>query len=183
MKQPKGFAAEGAEDLVCKLKKSIYGLKQSSRCWNSTLYKHLKEMGFEQSTSDPCIYMDTGGDVFCIVVYVDDMVLAGRSDQRIKQVSLTSKISENCTIFFWTRRREGLHLDWSANLHQWPSEEIWNGQLQTSCNSSWCQLEACESYWRRATCQSATMSVCYWKPHVFVCLYQTWYFFRCWQPS
>ena len=76
MKQPEGFIDEDA-NLVCKLKKSIYGLKQSSRCWNATLDFHLKEMGFTQSTSDPCMYMDSGGDGFCIGVYVDNMVLAG----------------------------------------------------------------------------------------------------------
>ena len=37
MKQPEGFVVQGQEHLVCKLKKSIYGLKQSPRCWNSTL--------------------------------------------------------------------------------------------------------------------------------------------------
>ena len=34
MKQPEGFATKGKEHLVCTLKKSIYGLKQSPRCWN-----------------------------------------------------------------------------------------------------------------------------------------------------
>ena len=34
MKQPEGFVADGQEHLVCKLRKSIYGLKQSPRCWN-----------------------------------------------------------------------------------------------------------------------------------------------------
>ena len=56
MQQPKGFVHEGEEHLVCKLKKSIYGLKQSPRCWNTALDKQLKEMGFVQSPSDPCIY-------------------------------------------------------------------------------------------------------------------------------
>ena len=48
MKQPEGFVVPGKEHLVCKLKKSIYGLKQSPRCWNSTLHNHLKRMGFIQ---------------------------------------------------------------------------------------------------------------------------------------
>ena len=38
MRQPEGFVEEGQEHLVCRLKKSIYGLKQSSRCWNATLH-------------------------------------------------------------------------------------------------------------------------------------------------
>ena len=55
MAQPEGFVSAGAEHLVCKLKKSIYGLKQSPRCWNTALDKHLKSIGFAQSNCDPCI--------------------------------------------------------------------------------------------------------------------------------
>ena len=54
MKQPEGFVAKGQEHLVCKLNRSIYGLKQSPRCWNSALDNHLNKMGFKQTTSDPC---------------------------------------------------------------------------------------------------------------------------------
>ena len=45
MKQPEGIIAEGKENLVCKLNKSIYGLKQSPKCWNTTLDTQLKKMG------------------------------------------------------------------------------------------------------------------------------------------
>ena len=44
---------KGKEQLVCKLKRSIYGLKQSSRCWNEALDKHMKKTGFKQSKNDP----------------------------------------------------------------------------------------------------------------------------------
>ena len=46
LRQPKGFVKNEEKNLVCKLKKSLYGLKQSSRCWNVTLDAHLKSMGF-----------------------------------------------------------------------------------------------------------------------------------------
>jgi len=46
MKQPQGFIEEDCENLVCKLKRSIYGLKQSPRCWNSALDDHLRKIGF-----------------------------------------------------------------------------------------------------------------------------------------
>ena len=94
MKQPEGYEVQGKEQLVCRLKKSIYGLKQSPRCWNIALDSHLKEMGFSQSQNDPCIYRkDTDGEVFYVGVYVDDIILAGKSVSQLKQVKadLSSK--------------------------------------------------------------------------------------------
>ena len=86
MKQPEGYEEKAKEDLVCKLKRSIYGLKQSPRCWNHTLDSQLKKMGFAQSNSDPCLYISITGEPFIIAVYVDDILLAGRSIQRINEV-------------------------------------------------------------------------------------------------
>ena len=86
MKQPEAFIMKGQEGLVCKLKRSIYGLKQSPRCWNSVLDEHLKSIGFVQTKSDPCIYIAEEGDPFMIAIYVDDILLAGQSDRRMAQV-------------------------------------------------------------------------------------------------
>ena len=86
MKQPVGYEKEAEEHLVCRLRKSIYGLKQSSRCWNMALDSHLQKMGFSQSKSDPCIYVSGGDDTFYIGVYVDDMVLAGKDRAKMKRV-------------------------------------------------------------------------------------------------
>ena len=86
MEQPEGFVVKNKEDLVCKLKRSIYGLKQSPRCWNSTLNCHLKEMGFVQLTADPCLYTSSKKKMFHIAVYVDDIVLACKSIERIAEV-------------------------------------------------------------------------------------------------
>ena len=86
MKQLDGFAVKGNEHLVCKLKKSIYGLKQSSRCWNEALNKHLKKMGFKQSSYDPCIYMlNSGGQIVIIAVYINDIIIAGKTEEIIQQ--------------------------------------------------------------------------------------------------
>lgn len=57
MEQPEGFVKEGKEGLVCRLKRSIYGLKQSPRCWNHALDRRLKEIGFTQASGDPCLYV------------------------------------------------------------------------------------------------------------------------------
>jgi hypothetical protein len=87
MYQPQEFVAKGQENLVCKLKRSLYGLKQSPRCWNSTLDEFLKQLGFVQSTSDPCIYVASDGELM-VGVYVDDIVIGGKSEKKIKDFKL-----------------------------------------------------------------------------------------------
>ena len=86
MKQPEGFVEKGNEAKVCKLKKSIYGLKQSPRCWNYTIDAHLKNMRFAQTMSDPCIYVSKEGETFIIASYVDDILLATETVRRMKEV-------------------------------------------------------------------------------------------------
>ena len=86
MKQPEGYVKKGQERLVCKLKRTIYGLKQSPCCWNSIFDSQLKKMGFIQTNSDPCLYVASEGEPFIIVVYVDDILLTGKSDRRITKV-------------------------------------------------------------------------------------------------
>ena len=86
MKQPEGFIVKGQEDLVCRLKRSIYGLKQSGRCWNNTLDEELKKMGFVQSAGDPCIYIASEGEVCIVAVYVDDIIIGAKTDDRILQI-------------------------------------------------------------------------------------------------
>ena len=93
MKQPKGFVAQGQENLVCRLKKSVYGFKQFPRCWNQALDAQLKAMGFKQSSSDPCIYISTTDSLLILAVYVDDIVLAGKSEQTIANVK--TKLEEH----------------------------------------------------------------------------------------
>jgi len=88
MKQPEGFVVEGKENLVCKLKQSLYGLKQSPKCWNSTLDTHLKGMGYVQSNNDPCIYTSTEGELSIIGVYVDDFVITGESSEKIEEIKV-----------------------------------------------------------------------------------------------
>ena len=85
MKQPEGFVVKGQEHLVCKLKKSIYGLRQSPRCWNMALHDHLCNIGFKQSASDPCIYT-VEGETVILAEYVDDIILATKDERKLVQV-------------------------------------------------------------------------------------------------
>lgn len=65
MKQPEGFEVESktGEELVCKLNKSLYGLKQSGRNWNKMLNDFLIENDFVQNSTDHCVYSKQTGNV------------------------------------------------------------------------------------------------------------------------
>ena len=77
MDQPKGFALKGKENLVCKLKRSIYGLKQASRQWYIKFHNTIISFGFKENTVDKCIYLKVSGSKFIILIlYVDDILLA-----------------------------------------------------------------------------------------------------------
>ena len=78
MEQPEMFVDN--KNKVCRLRRPIYGLKQSGRAWQHKLSQKLKQIGLDESKVEPCVY--TGKiDNFnvIIVVYVDDLLLATKS--------------------------------------------------------------------------------------------------------
>jgi len=76
--QPPGFESVGQENLVCKLQKSIYGLKQASRSWNIRFDQAIQEYGFDQNMDEPCVYKRSDGTtVVYLILYVDDILLIG----------------------------------------------------------------------------------------------------------
>lgn len=77
MEVPEGIYSEN--NYVCKLNKSLYGLKQAARCWFEVFERSLIEEGFQNSSVDRCIYILNNGDIsknIYVVLYVDDLVIA-----------------------------------------------------------------------------------------------------------
>ena len=64
--------------MVCKLKRSIYGLKQASRSWNIRFDQVIKSFGFKQNLDEPRVYKRHQNKVVMfLVLYVDDIILIG----------------------------------------------------------------------------------------------------------
>ena len=86
MVPPAGYNKAGHNE-VCKLKKSIYGLKQASRQWNKELSKFLRSLGFIQSKQDYSLFTRSlSGEFVAVLVYVDDMLVTGTNMQQINDV-------------------------------------------------------------------------------------------------
>ena len=76
MMQPEGFVAKGQQQKVCKLLRSIYGLKQASRSWNLRFDETIKMYGFEQNVDEPCVYKYIKEKkVVFLVLYVDVLLI------------------------------------------------------------------------------------------------------------
>jgi hypothetical protein len=87
MKQPEGFMVKGKKELVCRLKKSLYGLKQSPRMWYQKFDTYIRGLGFTRSKEDHCVYFKLIGDrVIYLVLYVDDMLLIGNDKEIIQDL-------------------------------------------------------------------------------------------------
>ena len=77
MDQPEGFVVPRKENLVCRLKKSLYGLKQSLRQWYKRFDSFMLSHGFKRSDYDSCVYLKTvNASAIYLLLYVDDMLIA-----------------------------------------------------------------------------------------------------------
>ncbi|KAJ9689309.1 hypothetical protein PVL29_014807 [Vitis rotundifolia] len=79
MEQPPGFVAQGESGLVCRLRRSLYGLKQSPQAWFSRFSSVVQEFGMFHSTADHSVFYhhNSSGQCIYLVVYVDDIVITG----------------------------------------------------------------------------------------------------------
>jgi hypothetical protein len=90
MEPPEGFPNK--DNHVCRLQKSLYGLKQSPRCWNSKFTEFMKRNNFKQGDSDPCLFIKGVNKHMVIVgLYVDDLVITGSDTQIRSTKELLSK--------------------------------------------------------------------------------------------
>lgn len=78
MEQPPGFVAQGECGKVCRLRKSLYGLKQSPRAWFGRFSEAVLEYGMKKSNCDHTVFYKKSDDgILLLVVYVDDIVITG----------------------------------------------------------------------------------------------------------
>lgn len=87
MRQPSGFKDDTHHDYVCKLQRSIYGLKRSPRAWFLCLRDFLISLKFVESITDHFLFIFTDKEVTAyFLIYVDDMILTASSDSFITKV-------------------------------------------------------------------------------------------------
>jgi hypothetical protein len=87
MEIPPGFHTHETNGKVCKLRKSLYGLKQSPRAWFGRFRMEICSWGYLQSNADHTLfYKHVKGKIAILVVYVDDIVITGNAEEEIHQL-------------------------------------------------------------------------------------------------
>jgi hypothetical protein len=91
MEQPPGYV-QNHSSLVCHLKKSPYGLKQSPRAWYAKMDSFLIATGFSRCHSDPNVYTKkVGSHLIILFLYVDDLILIGSDSKLLNHVKTSLK--------------------------------------------------------------------------------------------
>ncbi|KAK9941249.1 hypothetical protein M0R45_017863 [Rubus argutus] len=84
MKLPPGHPQSQEPNMVCKLHKAIYGLKQSPRAWYAKLSYVLEEVGFHRSNVDSSLFVRIGStSKLVVLIYVDDLIVTGDNVEEI----------------------------------------------------------------------------------------------------
>ncbi len=81
MEQPPCYVDQTHPNLVCRLKKVLYGLKQTPRAWSDKIGEYFVTSGFQTSNAEFSLYVkNTYHGIIVIVIYVDDLIIRGDSD-------------------------------------------------------------------------------------------------------
>ena len=85
MEKPPRFVAQGESELVCRLRRSLYGLKQSPRAWFGQFSSVVQKFGMTWSTTDQSVFYHHTSSMQCIylIVYVDDIVITSNDQDGI----------------------------------------------------------------------------------------------------
>ena len=108
MHQPGGYVVQGKEHLVCPLKKSLYGLNQAPRCWNTAFQQYMALNRVQQIH----VYISNMVTVTIVAVYVDDLIIISKTAEEMRT------IKKNLSARFKMKDMGRLHNCLEVNIEQ-----------------------------------------------------------------
>lgn len=100
MTKPEGYVVPGEENKMWKLNKAIYCLKQAVRAWHIKIGKSLRKLNFVESIADSSVLARrVGEDTSYVIIYGDDLLIAGKDTQIKKIIRRLRKPNMNWKIY------------------------------------------------------------------------------------
>ena len=101
MEQLEGFKVKGKENMVCKLKKSLYELKEAPRQWYKKFDSFMMSQEYKRTFADPCVYVRIFHDdkFIILLLYVDDMLIVGQDADIIQKLKM--ELSKTFDMKIW----------------------------------------------------------------------------------
>lgn len=147
MRPPEGYPSKLSEDHVWKLKKSLYGLKQSGRLWNKVLHDFLTDQNFNQCLSDPCLYRkDMQNSFILILVWVDDILVCG---QNITEISTIK-----CSLHNRFKMRDLGQINWFLGIKFNSSENSISATQETYIDKLLCKFNMADCSTKLVPCDA-----------------------------
>jgi len=111
MEVPPGYTTPFKTEMVCKLQRALYGLKQSPRAWFGRFNLAMKKYGFQQSNSNHTLFLKHKlGKVTALIVYIDDIIITG------DDVEEMSQLQKQLATEFEMKNLGGLKYFWELKL-------------------------------------------------------------------
>nr|CCA20939.1 putative polyprotein [Albugo laibachii Nc14] len=86
------FGVKNTNCMVCKLEKANYGSKQAASAWNKTIRNVFLKSSFKSFGADQCVHVKSTRNGFVhVCLYVDDMIIAAKTSDEIREVKETLK--------------------------------------------------------------------------------------------
>lgn len=129
MEQSKGFEDTIKENMVCRLKKSLYGLKKAPRQWYKKFDSFMTSHGYTRADVDHSVYVKIfpGNKFITLLLYVDDMMIMGQD----KMIGDLKELSNSFDMKNLGPPKQILgmpnFLDQKARRKQWLCNNMWNG--------------------------------------------------------
>lgn len=88
MEQPEGYVDEQFPEKVCLIKRSLYGLRQSPRQWNTRFDEFISSHGYTRSEYDICVYFKEYEEdsYIYLLLYVDDILIVSKSKDQVAEL-------------------------------------------------------------------------------------------------
>ena len=87
IEKPEGYPLKDDKDIVCKLRKELYGLKQEPKTQYAKLDKHLENLKYRSGMGDNNLsWKEIDDGLMILVIFVDDIILGGNDEERKKKL-------------------------------------------------------------------------------------------------